>query len=117
MWLVPASLGWICPAAVVSRRTRALAISSGFSFQADDDSQLLVSVQKPMGMVLEQEDGPIVVASVDPDGSAAQAGVQAGHVLLAVQNANVEEQALEDVLEFIGQAPRIVNLRFQLPEE
>lgn len=85
-------------------------ISSGFSF--DDGNQILVSVQKPLGLVLEQEDdGPIVVSEVDPDGSAGSAGVQVGDVLLAVQNASVETADLDSVLNFMEQGPRVINLR------
>lgn len=87
-------------------------ISSGFSFS--DEEQVLVSVQKPIGIVLEQElsMGPISVVKVDPSGSAAGAGVKEGDVLLAVQNASVQNADLEEVLAFIGNAPRVVNLRF-----
>ena len=89
-----------------------LRVSSGFSFE--DGEQVLVSVQKPLGIILEQgeEGGIIVVAEVDPSGSAARAGVKTGDVLLAVQNASVQDQSLEYVLDFLGQAPRVVNLRF-----
>jgi C-terminal processing protease CtpA/Prc len=95
-------------------------ISSGFSF--DDGQQILVSIQKPMGIVLEQganeetEDAtttaaPIVVGQVDPTGSAGRAGVQVGDVLVAVQNASVESADLDQVLEFIQKGPRVMNLR------
>jgi C-terminal processing protease CtpA/Prc len=97
-------------------------ISSGFSF--NDGNQILVSVQKPMGILLEQQEQeqeqamvvvvePIVVSNVDPNGSAARAGVQVGDRLLAVQNADVSTKPLEEVLTLIGQAPKVVNLRFQ----
>ena len=86
-------------------------ISSGFSF--DDGNQVLVSAQKPLGIILEQEVGPIVVAEVDPSGSAGRAGVQVGDELLAVQNADVSTKPLEEALTLIGQAPKVVNLRFQ----
>ena len=95
-------------------------ISSGFSFS--DGEQILVSVQKPLGIVLEQDSndnnddssvGMIVVTDVDPSGSAARAGVQVGDVLVAVQNASVENNVdLDSVLEFIGTGPRVINLRF-----
>ena len=90
-----------------------LFIGPGFSF--DDGEQVLVSVQKPLGILLEQDEGegaPVVVVEVDPTGSAAQAGVAVGDVLVAVQNASVESQSLEYVMDFLGQAPRVVNLRF-----
>jgi hypothetical protein len=85
-------------------------ISSGFSF--NDGEQTLISVQKPLGIILEQEQssGPIRVAKVN-QGSAADAGVKEGDVLLAVQNASVENADLEEVLVFIGNAPRVLNLR------
>ena len=90
-----------------------LFIGTGFSF--DDGNQVLVSVQKPLGIILEQDDdetSSIAVVDVDASGSAAQAGIKVGDVLVAVQNASVEGQPLEYVLDFIGQAPRVVNLRF-----
>ena len=34
-----------------------------------------------------------------------------GDVLLAVQNASVESADLDEVLAFIGNAPRVLNLR------
>ena len=85
-------------------------ISSGFSF--NDGEQVLVSLQKPMGVVLEQTEGPIVVTEVSQGGSADRAGVQAGDVLLAVNNASVENADLDEVLAFIGSAARVLNLRF-----
>jgi len=88
-------------------------ISSGFTFTDDDDDQILVSLQKPLGIVLEQDEkGPIVVADVDKGGSAARSGIQEGDILLAVQNASVEKADLTEVLTFIGNAPRVINLRF-----
>ncbi|EJK76397.1 hypothetical protein THAOC_01844 [Thalassiosira oceanica] len=87
-------------------------ISSGFSFS--DGEQVLVSAQKPLGIVLGQEDcpGPIVVAEIDGSGSAARAGVRREDVLVAVQNASVENASLDEVLSFIGGCPKVVNLRF-----
>ncbi|KAL7551995.1 hypothetical protein ACHAWF_015209 [Thalassiosira exigua] len=86
-------------------------VSSGFSFS--DGEQILVSLQKPMGMLLEQEvQGPIVVQEVNQGGSADRAGVVSGDILVAVQNASVENADLEEALEFIGRAPRVINLRF-----
>ena len=92
----------------------ALFISSGFSFQDDKSNELLVSVQKPLGLVLEQQDqgSPVVVAEVESSGSAGRAGVQVGDVLLAVKNADMTQLALEQVMQMIGQAPQVVNLRF-----
>lgn len=55
---------------------------------------------------------PIFVAKVDPSGSAARAGIQVGDVLVAVQNASVENQTLEYTMAFLSQAPTVVNLRF-----
>jgi C-terminal processing protease CtpA/Prc len=90
-------------------------IGTGFSFE--DGEQILVSVQKPMGMVLEQDDdqsnNKIVVTELDPSASAARAGVQVGDVLVAVQNASVEQVDLDSVLGFIQNGPRVMNLRFQ----
>lgn len=99
-------------------------ISTGFSF--DDGQQILVSIQKPMGILFEQGDdneetdaapaapasaAPIIVRQVDPTGSAGRAGVQVGDVLVAVQNASVESADLDQVLEFIQKGPRVMNLR------
>jgi C-terminal processing protease CtpA/Prc len=87
-------------------------VSSGFSFT--DGEQILVSAQRPLGIVLEQKETPgdIVVMSIDSDGSAANAGVRVGDVLLSVQNASVKNASLNEVLTFIGNAPRVVNMRF-----
>ena len=86
-------------------------VSSGFSFS--DGEQILVSLQKPMGVLLEQDaGGPIIVTEVNQGGSADGAGVKIGDVLLAVQNASVENADLGEVLAFIGNAPKVINLRF-----
>ena len=97
-------------------------IGTGFSFE--DGEQILVSVQKPFGIVLEQsgqeneEDGKIVVTQVDPKGSAGKAGVREGDVLVAVQNASTVSADLGEVLEFIStRCPRVVNLRFERSEQ
>lgn len=87
-------------------------IGTGFTFE--DGEQILISVQKPMGLVLEQEEkegSPIVVTEIDPSGAAGRAGVQVGDVLLAVQNASVESIDLENVLGLIANGPRVINLR------
>jgi len=97
-------------------------IGTGFSFE--DGEQVLVSVQKPFGIVLEQgsddendnteNDNRIIVTEVDPDGSAGKAGVREGDVLVAVQNASTVSADLAEVLGFIAnKCPRVVNLRFQ----
>ena len=91
-------------------------ISSGFSFE--DGEQILVSVQKPFGLILEQDDettgGSIVVTEIDPTQSAARAGVKVGDILVAVQNSSTVSADLEEVLDFIAtKCPRVVNLRFQ----
>ncbi|KAL7479076.1 hypothetical protein ACHAW6_004825 [Cyclotella cf. meneghiniana] len=88
-------------------------IGTGFSF--NDGEQILVSVQKPLGIVLEQDptpQGPITVVNMDINGSAARAGVQVGDTLLAIQNVSVEFMDLDQVLDLIGGAPRVLNLRF-----
>ena len=104
-----------------SQQFGVLMVSSGFSFQ--DGEQILVSVQKPLGILLEQDQQsndentsresapPIVVTEVDPNGSAGRAGIQVGDVLVAVQNASVETVELEYVLDFLQKCPRVVNLR------
>jgi C-terminal processing protease CtpA/Prc len=83
-------------------------IGTGFSFE--DGEQILVSVQKPFGIVLEQ-------GSEDDDGSAGKAGVREGDILVAVQNASTVSVNLGQVLDFIAtKCPRVVNLRFQRME-
>lgn len=98
-------------------------ISTGFSF--DDGEQILVSVKKPLGIVLEQQystgnndyggDGAskVYVANVDPTASAGRAGILQGDVLLAVQNTSIESWDLDNVLQLIRQSPAVVNLRFK----
>jgi len=99
-------------------------ISSGFSY--DNEEQLLVSVQKPLGLVLEEQEekeckndndssvvSRIVVVELLSGSSAARAGVAVGDRLLAVQNADMTRQTLETSMEYIRQAPQVVNLRFQ----
>jgi predicted metalloprotease with PDZ domain len=98
--------------------TSPLFIGTGFSF--NDGNQVLVSVQKPLGIILGQDDGDdkiVAVVDMDPTGSAARAGVKVGDVLVAVQNTRVEGQSLEYALDFISQAPRVLNLRFVRPNE
>lgn len=95
------------------RHQTQLQISSGLTF--DDGDQLLVSAQKPLGMVLEErEKGEkgCVVASVVQDGAAYRAGVKVGDLLVAVQNADVGNADFEEVMSRISNAPKVVNLRF-----
>lgn len=103
---------FIVKSATTPRHPIDLLVSSGFSFS--DGQQVLVSAQRPLGIVLEQDETPgeIVVRSLDPSGSGADAGVREGDILLAVQNASVQNASLDEVLAFIGNAPRVVNLRF-----
>ena len=93
-------------------------ISSGFSF--DDGAQRLISLQKPLGLILEEreETGGCEVVEVVESGeySAHRAGIQKGDFLLAVQNADVSSASLEYVMERISNAPKVVNLRFLLKE-
>jgi S1-C subfamily serine protease len=100
-----------------------LQFSSGLTF--DDGEQILVSAQKPLGLLLEENDSPggekgadlcgIFVADLDASGSAGRAGVQAGDILLAVNNQDVAKASLEAVMARLAQAPRVVNLRFRRP--
>lgn len=88
-----------------------LQISTGLTF--DDGDQLLVSAQKPLGMVLEERDEKgCVVVSVEEEGAAFKAGVKEGDLLVAVQNADVGSADFEEVMGRIIDAPRVVNLRF-----
>ena len=90
-------------------------ISSGFSFQNDD--QILLSAQKPLGLLLEeQDDASIRVVEMDENGAAAKAGVRMGDILLSVQNASVKDVSLERAMAYIAQAPKVVNLRFARPK-
>lgn len=90
-------------------------ISSGFSFQ--DDDQILISAQKPLGLLLEeQDDASIKVVDINENGSAANAGVRLNDILLSVQNASVEGVSLERAMAYITQAPKVVNLRFARPK-
>jgi len=101
-----------------SRQDTELKISTGFTF--DDGDQLLVSAQKPLGMVLEERgtDGDdhdpngCIVAVVLDDSAAKRAGVKPGDFLVAVQNADVTIAHFEEVMQRIGDAPQVVNLRF-----
>jgi hypothetical protein len=57
--------------------TSPLFVGTGFSFH--DGNQVLVSVQKPLGIILGQDDGDdkiVAVVDMDPTGSAARAGVK-----------------------------------------
>ena len=70
--------------------------------------------KEPLGVVIEQEEapGPIFVTQVNSGSSADGAGILVGDVLLAVQNASVQNASLDEVLAFIGNSPRGINLRF-----
>merc|ERR1712194_259978 len=108
--LPPLSLPQILPGRVSLSKPLQRMVSSGFSYS--DGEQLLVSLQKPLGIVLEQDTpGPIVVVDMTRGGAAEGAGVHVGDVLLAVQNASVENADLDEVLAFIGNAPRVLNVR------
>lgn len=96
-------------------------LSSGFEF--DDGNQLLVSMQKPLGLLLEElhasddatSDGETqgcVVVEVAPGSAADAAGVKAGYHLKAVNNMDVSRTGLDEVLSCIQAAPRVLNLRF-----
>ena len=90
-----------------------LKISSGLSF--DDGDQLLVSAQKPLGLILEEGDdgdNKVIVTDVLENSSASRAGIQVGDWLVAIQNADVSQVGLDEILRRIGDAPRVVNLRF-----
>ena len=90
-----------------------LQLSSGLTFE--DSDGLLVSVQKPLGAVLEEGSAPgtpCVVAVLESTGNAAQAGVREGDRLLAVNNQDVSAASFEQVMQRLQAAPRVVNLRF-----
>jgi S1-C subfamily serine protease len=108
----------------VRRSHPALQLSSGLTF--DDGEQILISAQKPLGLLLEESDSyggengaelcGTFVAGLDESGSAGRAGVQAGDILLAVNNQDVARSSLEAVMARLAQAPRVVNLRFRRPD-
>lgn len=91
-----------------------LDISSGLTF--DNGEQLLVSAQKPLGLILEERSAEggsgCIVAQVTPGSVADRSGIRKGDLLIAVQNVDVEDMTLEDVMEKILSAPKVVNLRF-----
>lgn len=102
----------VCYGPNTSSSTR-LDISSGLTF--DNGDQLLVSAQKPLGLVLEErctEEGGCIVVQVAPGSVAEKSGIRKGDMLVAVQNQNVENMKLEHVMEKIISAPKVVNLRF-----
>ena len=72
-----------------------------------------------MGIVLEEDDttGYKSVIEVVEGYSAAQVGIQVGDVLVAVQNADCLTKSLDETLAFLGDCPRVVNLRFARPNE
>jgi len=95
-------------------------IGTGFNF--DDGDQILVSAQKPLGMILEEKEeggeggGCVVAEFADPSTSAvAKAGVEVGDWLQAINNADVSKASIEEVMKRIITAPKVVNLRFQRP--
>ena len=89
-------------------------ILSGLTF--DDGDQLLVSTQKPLGLVLEEIDKDVpkgcIVTEVVVGSNADQAGCKPGDILVAVQNADVSKADFDEVMQRIGNAPKVVNLRF-----
>ena len=117
---VPVAAAGVGPGRQRSIGAFPLRVGTGMAF--DDGDQILVSAQKPLGIVLEEADegggrdgGGVVVADIsDPASSAvAAAGVQRGDLLVAIQNVDVTAAPIKEVLERIGNAPRVVNLRFQ----
>ena len=95
-------------------------IGTGFNF--DDGDQILVSAQKPLGIVLEEKEeggeggGCVVAEFADPSTSAvAKAGVEVGDWLQAINNADVSKASIEEVMKRIITAPKVVNLRVQRP--
>lgn len=85
-------------------------LGTGLTFE--NDEQLLVSVQKPLGVLLEEARHGCLVADLAVGGSAARAGVRVGDQLLAVNNLDVRAAGLDAVMGRLASAPRVVNLRF-----
>ena len=107
----------------ISKRSRKIfMISSGFSYQGERDNQVLVSVQKPLGILLEEKNDDdngnvyVDVVEIGPNSAADRAGIKVGDVILAVQNADMRNKSLDMVLQSIGNAPKVVNLRFLRPK-
>ena len=93
-----------------------LFIGTGLTF--DDGDQILVSAQKPLGIVLEEkenggEGGGVIVSELDPASACSRAGVEATDWLVAVNNADVSAGSIEEVMQRIIDGPKVVNLRFQ----
>ena len=94
-------------------------IGTGFNF--DDGDQILVSAQKPLGIILEEKEeggeggGCVVAEFADATSAVAKAGVEVGDWLQAVNNADVSQASIEVVMQRIIDAPKVVNLRFQRP--
>uniref|UniRef100_A0A7S2EQV1 PDZ domain-containing protein n=1 Tax=Trieres chinensis TaxID=1514140 RepID=A0A7S2EQV1_TRICV len=93
----------------------ALRVGTGLTF--DDGDQILVSAQKPLGILLEETVdgmGCVVIELSDPESPVSRAGVRPGDRLVAVQNIDTTGSiTIEEVLERIAAAPRVVNLRFR----
>ena len=89
-------------------------VSSGLTFESDGIR--LVSLQKPLGLVLEDVEGRggVVVAEVAPGSNADRAGVLVGDLLIAVNNLDVSSASVDAAVHAIGAVPgRVVNLRFE----
>ena len=72
----------------------------------------------PTVHAVKLDDTFIRIADADPSGSGAAAGLRVGDVLVAVQNADMVDRDLAYALQFIAQAPKVLNLRFvRLPTE
>lgn len=105
-----------CATALQRRRMHSpLCVSSGLTFESGDAR--LVSIQKPLGILLEpldEADRGVVVVEVGPETNAARAGVRSGDRLLAVNNLDVSLAPLSAVMQAISATPgRVVNLRFR----
>eukprot|EP00587_Corethron_hystrix_P011616 CAMPEP_0113302916 /NCGR_PEP_ID=MMETSP0010_2-20120614/3548_1 /TAXON_ID=216773 ORGANISM="Corethron hystrix, Strain 308" /NCGR_SAMPLE_ID=MMETSP0010_2 /ASSEMBLY_ACC=CAM_ASM_000155 /LENGTH=97 /DNA_ID=CAMNT_0000156823 /DNA_START=216 /DNA_END=509 /DNA_ORIENTATION=+ /assembly_acc=CAM_ASM_000155 len=89
-------------------------VGTGFSFVDESRDQFLVSLQKPLGIILEERNsGDCEIVEIIPESNAALAGLCPGDILLAVQNADVRERGLDEIMKRIQAAPRVVNLRVQ----
>jgi len=89
-------------------------LSSGLSFE--DGQQRLVSIQRPLGLVLEEVPGEfrgVTIVDVQPGSNSDRAGVQTGDLLVAINNLDVASASLEEVMSAIEAVPsRVLNLRF-----
>ena len=80
--------------------------STGFTFEDEEFSQRPISIQKPLGMVLqpmddEVDDSGVIVKEVHAGSNAETAGVMVGDILLSINNLDVSQASLASVTDAI----------------